>query len=94
VHEQGKRVGRADRLAGLQSLSRDGRDDLDLARLELRAQGRDLLVLEVVLERERLERALLDRAALLRVLEQGLERYFDDRAQFSSHPFLRITCCP
>jgi hypothetical protein len=78
------------RRVDLQHLGRDGRDDLDVARLELSAQRRELLVLEVVLDRERLECALLDRAALLSLFEQGLERYFGDRAQFSSLPLLRV----
>jgi hypothetical protein len=42
-----------------------------------------LLLVEVVLERERLEDTLLERAALLRLFEQGLDRCFKQgRAQF------------
>jgi hypothetical protein len=42
-----------------------------------------LLLFEVVLERKRLEDALLEGAALLRLVEQGLDRCFKQgRAQF------------
>jgi len=65
----------------------DRREDLDLARLELGAQGRELVVFELVLDGERLEGALLDRALLLRLLEDGLDRCFEfDGAQFRSLP--------
>ena len=67
----------------------DRREDLDLARLELCAQSRKLVVFELVLEGERLEGALLDRALLLRLLEDGLDRCFIfDRGQFCSLPSL------
>jgi hypothetical protein len=65
----------------------DRREDLDLARLELGTQGGELVLLELVLERERLEGRLLDLAVLLGLLENGLDRCFEfDRAQFSSLP--------
>ena len=65
----------------------DRREDLDLARLELGAQGGELVVLELVLEGERLEGRLLDLAVLLGLFESGLDRCFEfDRAQFSSLP--------
>ena len=67
----------------------DRREDLDLARLELGAQGGELVLLELVLERERLEGRLLDLAVLLGLLENGLDRCFEfDGAQFSSLPFM------
>ncbi|TML52068.1 MAG: hypothetical protein E6G15_11575 [Actinobacteria bacterium] len=67
----------------------DRREDLDLARLELGAQGRELVVFELVLDGERLEGALLDRALLLRLFEDGLDRCFIfDRGQFCSLPSL------
>jgi hypothetical protein len=69
----------------------DRREDLDLTRFELGAQGRKLVVFELVLERERLESALLDRALLLRLFEDGLDRCFVfDRAQFRSLPSFEI----
>jgi len=65
----------------------DRREDFDLARLELGTQGGELVLLELVLERERLEGRLLDLAVLLGLLENGLDRCFEfDRAQFSSLP--------
>jgi hypothetical protein len=67
----------------------DRHEDLDLARLELGPQRGELVFLELVLERERLEGRLLDLAVLLCILENGLDRCFEfDRAQFSSLPFL------
>jgi hypothetical protein len=65
----------------------DRREDLDLARLELGTKGGELVFLELVLERKRLEGGLLDLAVLLGVVEDGLDRCFEfDRAQFSSLP--------
>ena len=67
----------------------DRREDFDLTRLELGTQGGELVLLELVLERERFEGRLLDLAVLLGLLENGLDRCFEfDRAQFSSLPFL------
>jgi hypothetical protein len=52
-----------------------------------------LLLVEVVLERERLEIVLLEDAALLRLVEQGLDRCFKQgRAQFVSHPSIVGVC--
>jgi hypothetical protein len=48
--------------------------NLDVARLELRAQLGELVLLELVLERERLECALVDRAALLGLVEECSDR--------------------
>jgi hypothetical protein len=50
------------------------RDDLDLARVELRAQRGQLILLELVLGGECLQGGIVDRAALLGVLEEGLDR--------------------
>src|SRR5262249_31915893 len=47
-----------------------GHDDLDLPGLELRTQLDELLLVEVVLERERLQGGLLDRRVLLRLLQE------------------------
>jgi hypothetical protein len=59
----------------------NGRSHVDLAGLELGAQSGELLVLEVVLDRECLERALLDRAALFGLGEESLNRLFENGAQ-------------
>ncbi len=67
----------------------DGREDLDLARLELGPDRGQLLTLELVLERECLESALLDRATVFGLVEDSLNRYFEvDGAQFVSLPSL------
>ena len=55
-----------------------GRDDVDLASFELGPQRGELLLVEVVLGDERLERALLDRAPLLGVAEECLNWLFQD----------------
>ncbi len=48
---------------------------------------RELLLVKIVLERERLEDALLEGAALLRLVEKGLDWWIKQgRAQFVSHP--------
>src|SRR5829696_2138053 len=73
VHEHRQRVRRHElsrrRVDRLRLRSRRALD-LDLARLELGADRGDLLVVEIVLERQRLERLLGDRAALLGVLDE------------------------
>jgi hypothetical protein len=52
--------------------------------------GRKLVLAEVVLERERLENALLEGAALLRLVDYGLDWGFKQgRAQFVSLPSVR-----
>jgi hypothetical protein len=61
-----------------------GDDDVDLARLELRAQGGQLLVVELVLGREGLEYGLLDRAALLEVVQDGVDSSRKRRTQCRS----------
>ncbi|MGH3035294.1 MAG: hypothetical protein ACRDON_12185 [Gaiellaceae bacterium] len=66
---------------------RCGRDELDLAGLQVCAEAGDLLVIEIVLDGESLQRALLDGSALLRLVEERLERYFKNGRQFSSLPF-------
>jgi hypothetical protein len=67
-------------------------EDLDLPRLKLGTDRRELVLLELVLVRERLEDALLDRALLLRLFEDGLNRYFKaDRAQCPSLSFASST---
>jgi hypothetical protein len=61
-----------------------GDDDVDLARLELRAQGGQLLVVEFVLGSESLQYGLLDRAALLEVVEDGVDSSRKRRTQCRS----------
>jgi hypothetical protein len=64
-----------------------GRDDLDLAGLELRAQCRELVLVEVVLVRERLQRLLVDCPTLLRLLDEAEDGYLKiDGAQIYSLP--------
>jgi hypothetical protein len=88
VHEQRERVrgdgrrSRGDRLLG--SCSRH--DDLDLPGLELRTQFDEILLVEVVLERERLQGGLLDRRVLLCFLEERGDSKFKRGAQSSSLP--------
>jgi hypothetical protein len=61
-----------------------GLHDLDTTRLELRAQGADLVLIEVVLGRESLERELVEKADLLGVVQEGPGIDFQQIAQFSS----------
>ena len=77
VHEQGQGVGRARELAAFERLA-NGRDNVDLASLELGPQRGELLLVEVVLGDERLERALLDRPPLLGIAEECLNRLFQN----------------
>jgi hypothetical protein len=65
----------------LERLLGRGRHEVDLARLELGAERRDLVLVEVVLEGERLEGLLLDRAALLGLVEK-LTNEFGRAGQF------------
>jgi len=68
------------------------REDLDLAGLQLGTDRRELVFLQLVLVRERLEDGLLDRAPLLRLVEDGLDRYVKtDRAQCPSLSFASCT---
>jgi hypothetical protein len=84
VHEERKRVGRHRRLC----LGRGGRlvrrrlDDLDLPGLELGAQLGEILLVEVVLERERLQGGLVDRLVLLGLVEERRDSKFKRGAQF------------
>src|SRR5207245_828378 len=83
VHQERQRVGRRDRGLRLGPSRSGRREDLDLTGLQLGANRGELLVLELMLERKRLEDGLLERAALLRLVEDGLNRYFEaDGAQF------------
>jgi hypothetical protein len=61
VHEERQRIGRDGRRLGRRSrLFGSRHDDLDLTGLELRAELLELLVVEVVLERKRLQGGLFD----------------------------------
>jgi hypothetical protein len=51
-----------------------GGDEIDGARVQLGAQRGQLVVVELVLDCKRLQRGLVDRAALLGVVEEGLDR--------------------
>ena len=65
-------------------------DDLDLPGLELGAQLDEILLVEVVLERERLQGGLVDRLVLLGLFEERRDSKFKrGGAQFCSHPSLR-----
>jgi hypothetical protein len=81
VHEQGQRVGRAADLARV--LRRDGLSlpllDLDVAGLQVRAQLSDLVGVQIVLERDRLELFLGDQPALLSFVEKDADRGIDVR---------------
>ncbi len=65
-------------------LGDDGYLDFDLARLELGAGRGEVVLVEVVLERERLESALVDAAALLGFVEERLNRCFQNRQWVTS----------
>jgi hypothetical protein len=70
----------------------DGRDEVNRARVELGAQRGQLLVVELVLDCECLQRGLVDRAALLGVVEEGLDRGRKSRsAQLRSLLLVRVT---
>jgi hypothetical protein len=94
VHEQGQRIGRARDLLSTSGRRRHearvGRIrlrlvvDVDGTRLELRPQLGELVGIEVVLDRVRLELVLSDGFTLLRFLEEGVERCFNDGAQIYS----------
>jgi hypothetical protein len=66
-----------------------GLDDLDLPGLELGAQLGEILLVELVLKRERLQGGLVDRLVLLGLFEERRDSKFKGRAQFCSHPLLR-----
>jgi hypothetical protein len=73
VHEELERVERA-RRRGCCLLLGDSGAHHDVALFERGAQGRELLFLELVLVRQRLDLLLLDEAALGGLLEQALGR--------------------
>jgi hypothetical protein len=73
VHEELERVERARRRRSSLLLGGRGAHD-DVALLERDAQGSELLVLELVLVRQRLDLLLLDEAALGGLLAQALGR--------------------
>jgi hypothetical protein len=76
------------------SLLRDGRgrDDLDLASLELCTQLGELLLVEVVLEREGLQGGLLDRRVLLCLLQERRDNGFKQRTQVLLTSFASRRC--
>src|SRR5439155_16896404 len=87
-----QRIGRRNSRLRLALSAGRGRrhDHLDVALLELGLQRGQLLVLELVLESKGLEDGLLDRPALLGLVEDGPDRYLiRDGAQFVSPPSLR-----
>jgi hypothetical protein len=98
VHEQRQRIGRADDSIGLPDVGRlDGclvlivrSVDLDVAGLELSAKRPEVILLEVVLERERLQGALLDLPSVLALVEERLKRCFKHGAQFFSLPSIVV----
>ena len=55
----------------LRGFALDGRAHVEPDRLELARQLLDLIVVEIVLQREGLEVGRLDEAALLRILDEG-----------------------
>jgi hypothetical protein len=60
---------------------RGGRVDLDVTRLELGPKLDEVFVVEVVLERERLEGGFVDRAVVLGVVEELVNRCFENGVQ-------------
>jgi hypothetical protein len=58
--------------------------DLDSPRVQLGAKLDELVLVEIVLQRERLELLLSRRTPLLRLLEEGTERCFENAGQLSS----------
>ena len=84
MHEERERVGRRGRLRVRRGdrLVRRRLDDLDLPGLELRTQLDEILLVEVVLERERLQGGLFDRRVLLGLLEERGDCKFKHGAQF------------
>ncbi len=57
-------------------------DERHVASLELSAKRSEVVVLEVVLDRERLESALVDLSIRLDLLEKRVKRCFKNGAQF------------
>jgi hypothetical protein len=89
VHESGQRIRRRKlrRRPGGGRLKR--LDDLNVALDEFGAKLSELVIVEIVLDGERLERACFDQAALLGFVEERTYRYLKNVAQFSSLPLLR-----
>jgi hypothetical protein len=92
VHEQGQRVGRAGGRPGFVDdfLGRSRSEDLDLEGIELSAKRCDPVFIEVVLNRERLDRGLVDLSTLLGFVQERLKRCFKQGAQFGSTPYVRM----
>jgi hypothetical protein len=91
VHEELERVERARRRRSCLLLG-DSRAHDHVALFERDAQGRELLILELVLVRQRLDLLLLDEAALGGLLEQALGRrqimQVNRVAQLNPFPFV------
>jgi hypothetical protein len=68
---------------------RGGRVDLDVTRLELGPKLDEIFVVEVVFKRERLEGGLVDRAVVLGVVEELVNRCFENGVQFLLLPSSR-----
>jgi len=69
-----------------------GADEIDPARVELGAQRGEVVVLELVLDGECLQGGFVDDAALLGVVEEGLDRGRKSRsAQLRSLLLVRVT---
>ena len=64
-------------------------EDLDLEGVELSAKRCDGLLIEVVLDRERLDGGLVDLSTLLGFIQERLKRCFKQGAQFGSTPYVR-----
>jgi hypothetical protein len=77
VHEQGQRVAGDEPGIGVEVEGQRGLD-LDLARLELGPDLGELVLVQLVLEGERLDRGLVDRAALLGVLDELVDGCFEN----------------
>jgi hypothetical protein len=76
-------------LGSLDRLAAHRRGEIVLACLERRPQRGELLLVEVVLDRESLECALLDRPVLLGLGQERLDWVFKNRGQFFSLPSVR-----
>ena len=69
-----------------------GGDEIDGARVKFGAQRGQLVVVQLVVDCERLQRGLVDRAALLGIVEEGLDRGRKSRsAQLRSLLLVRVT---
>src|SRR5437762_11844308 len=98
VHEQRHRIGRAARLTlvgrsgPLLLALRPWSLDLDVTALEVRAELAQLVRVEVVLERERLELVLGDGSAVLDLVDEDADGCFDMRVQ-SCRSFPWVQSC-